>query len=97
MDFGESLEECVQRETAEEAGVRVKNIRYVGSQSWPFPSQLMAGYVADYAGGEMRPDMTEVEDARWFRPGDMPESLPTRRSIARWIIDTYAVNTQAEG
>jgi NAD+ diphosphatase len=90
VDFGESLEECVQRETAEEAGVRVKNIRYVGSQSWPFPSQLMAGYVADYAGGEMRPDMTEVEDARWFRPGEMPESLPTRRSIARWIIDMYA-------
>ena len=96
VDFGESLEECVQRETAEEAGVRVENIRYVGSQSWPFPSQLMAGYVADYAGGEMRPDMTEVEDARWFGPGEMPESLPTRRSIARWIIDTYAVNSKVD-
>jgi NAD+ diphosphatase len=92
VDFGESLEECVARETAEEAGVRVQNIHYVGSQNWPFPSQLMAGYIADYAGGDIRPDLTEVEDARWFSPENLPESLPTRRSIARWIIDTYALN-----
>lgn len=91
VDFGESLEECVLREVKEEAGVEVRNVRYVGSQSWPFPSQLMAGFVADYAGGKIRADETEVEDARWFCSGEMPESLPAKRSIARWIIDKYAV------
>ena len=89
-DFGESLEETVHREVGEEAGIRVKNLRYVGSQNWPFPSQLMAGFVADYAGGEIRVDGDEIEDARWFRSDRLPDSLPGKRSIARWIIDRYA-------
>jgi NAD+ diphosphatase len=92
VDPGESLEECVHREVGEEAGVRVTNLRYVGSQNWPFPSQLMAGFIADYAGGDIAPDGDEIEDARWFCATMMPESLPTRRSIARWIIDRYALN-----
>ena len=91
VDIGESLEECVHREVREEAGVEVANVRYVGSQNWPFPSQLMAGFVADYAGGTVRADEAEVEDARWFCLGDLPLSLPVRRSIARWIIDKYAL------
>lgn len=91
VDFGESLEECVQREVREEAGVEVTNVRYVGSQSWPFPSQLMAGFTADYAGGEVRADEMEVEDARWFSREELPASLPVRRSIARWIIERYAL------
>ncbi|HLO27009.1 MAG TPA: NAD(+) diphosphatase, partial [Geobacteraceae bacterium] len=91
VDIGESLEECVHREVGEEAGVRVKNLRYVGSQNWPFPSQLMAGFVADYDGGEVRADHTEIEDAQWFCAGRMPASLPLRRSIARYIIDTWAL------
>jgi NAD+ diphosphatase len=91
VDFGESLEECVHREVGEEAGIEVTNVRYVGSQSWPFPGQLMAGFVADYAGGTVRADETEVEDARWFCFGEMPASLPAKRSIARWIIEKYAL------
>jgi NAD+ diphosphatase len=91
VDLGESLEGCVHREVGEEAGVRVKNLRYAGSQNWPFPSQLMAGFVADYAGGEIRVDATEIEDARWFCAERMPTSLPSRRSIARWIIDKFAL------
>jgi len=91
VDFGESLEECVHREVGEEAGISVTNIRYVGSQSWPFPSQLMAGFVADYAGGTVQADQTEVEDARWFCSCEQPESLPAKRSIARWIIEKYAL------
>lgn len=90
VDFGESLEECARREVREEAGVEVTNIRYLGSQCWPFPSQLMAGFVADYAGGELRADPGEIEDVRWFSAGRMPDSLPSHRSIARWIIDNYA-------
>lgn len=91
LDFGESLEECVRREVKEETGVEVTNIKYVGSQNWPFPSQLMAGFVADYAGGEIVVDKAELEDARWFCASHMPEALPPKRSIARWIIDTYAL------
>jgi NAD+ diphosphatase len=91
VDFGESLEECVDREVFEETGLKVTNIRYVGSQNWPFPSQMMAGFVADYASGEISVAADELEDARWFSPGNMPDSLPPPRSIARWIIDRFAL------
>jgi NAD+ diphosphatase len=90
VDFGESLEECVDREVLEETGLKVNNIRYVGSQNWPFPSQLMAGFVADYVSGEIHVDGLELEDARWFSRDNMPESLPPARSIARWIIERFA-------
>lgn len=89
LDFGESLEECAIREVREETGIEIKNVRYVGSQNWPFPAQLMAGFVADYAGGELMVDPHELEDARWF-PADALPSLPPARSIARFIIDTFA-------
>jgi NAD+ diphosphatase len=90
LDLGESLEECVMREVREETGIEVSGIKYVGSQNWPFPSQLMAGFVADYAGGEIRIDHNELEDARWFHVSGLPDALPGKRSIARWIIDRYA-------
>lgn len=93
VDFGESLEECVEREVREEVGVEVTNIRYVGSQNWPFPSQLMAGFVADYAGGEVMADNDEIEAAAWFSPERLPDSLPAKRSIARWIIERYGLGT----
>ncbi len=89
LEFGESLEECVQREVREETGVTVKNVQYVGSQNWPFPSQLMAGFVAEYAGGEIVVDHDELEDARWFSLNEMPPGLPGCHSIARWIIDRF--------
>ena len=91
VDFGESLEECVEREVLEETGLRVTNIRYAGSQNWPFPSQLMAGFVADYASGCILLDGDELEDARWFSREEMPPALPPERSIARWIIDRFAL------
>jgi len=89
VDFGESLEECVQREVREEAGIEVTNIRYVGSQCWPFPSQQMIGFLADYAGGEVRPDGVEVVEAGWFSAEALPLSPGGKRSISRWIMDTY--------
>jgi NAD+ diphosphatase len=91
LDRGECLEEAVTRELLEETGIRVDNIRYVGSQSWPFPSQLMAGFVADYVGGEIVVEEKELEDARWFAIDDLP-ILPPKRSIARYLIDTFAVS-----
>ena len=72
----------------EEVGVDVTDIRYVGSQNWPFPSQIMVGFVATYAGGEIVVDPDELEDARWFPRGELP-SLPSRHSISRFIIDHY--------
>jgi len=89
LDFGESLEECVQREVREEAGVEVTNIRYLGSQCWPFPSQQMIGFLADYSGGEVRPDGVEVVEAEWFSEDALPLSPGGKRSISRWIIDTF--------
>lgn len=89
LDMGESLEECAAREVMEETGIRVKNVQYLGSQCWPFPSQLMAGFVADYDSGGIRVDEVELEDARWFSCSDLPAGLPPRRSIARWIIDRH--------
>ena len=91
VDFGESLEECVEREVFEETGLKVTNVRYVGSQNWPFPCQLMAGFVAEYASGAISLDDDELEDARWFSRADMPGGLPPARSIARWIIDRFAL------
>ncbi len=92
LDFGECLEEAVEREVAEETGVRVRAVRYVGSQCWPFPSQLMAGFTAEYAGGDVRVEEKELEDARWFSVDALP-ALPPRRSIARYIIDNFLQST----
>src|SRR5438034_717842 len=86
---GESLEGAVAREVKEEVGVDVKDIQYVGSQNWPFPSQLMVGFVAEYAGGEIAVDKEELEDARWF-PRDALPVGPARHSIAGFIIEHYA-------
>ena len=91
VDFGESLEECVAREVLEETGLKVTDVRYVGSQNWPFPSQLMAGFVARYESGEITVELDELEDAQWFTRERMPAALPPKRSIARWIIDNFAL------
>lgn len=88
LGVGESLEECAAREVREETGIEICDITYVGSQSWPFPSQIMTGFVATYAGGELVVDYTELEDARWFPVTQLP-ALPPTRSIARRIIDTF--------
>jgi NAD+ diphosphatase len=80
----------VQREVLEEAGIEVTNIRYVGSQNWPFPSQQMIGFLADYASGEIRPDGVEVVDVRWFTNDTLPKYPGGIRSIARWILHHYA-------
>ncbi len=89
VDNGESLEGAVCREVREEVGVDVADVRYVGSQNWPFPSQLMIGFVAQYAGGEIRIDREELEDARWFPCAALPNG-PSRHSIARFILDHHA-------
>lgn len=89
VDNGESLEAAVRREIREEVGVEVDDIQYVGSQNWPFPSQLMVGFVARYAGGEIKMDPEELDDARWFSLDELPQG-PSRHSIAGFIMRNYA-------
>jgi NAD+ diphosphatase len=89
VDNGESLECAVEREVREEVGVDVADIHYVGSQNWPFPSQLMIGFVARYAGGDVVIDREELEDARWFPCSALPPG-PSRHSIAGFIIERHA-------
>jgi NAD+ diphosphatase len=88
VEPGESLEECLIREVREEAGIEVKNIKYFGSQSWPFPNSLMVGFTADYAGGKLRLDDKEIADAGWYTPDSFPK-LPGPISIARRLIDSF--------
>lgn len=88
LDMGECLEEAVVREVKEETGVDIENVRYIGSQSWPFPSQLMTGFVADYVGGEIVVEEAELEDVRWFAVDALPD-LPPKRSISRYLIDNF--------
>ncbi len=88
VEPGETLEEAVVREVQEEAGISVKNIRYFGSQPWPFPHSLMIGFTAEYAGGEIVLDDDEIMDARWFTADRLPD-LPGSISIARRLIDSF--------
>jgi NAD+ diphosphatase len=88
VEPGETLEDCVHREVFEEVGVRVRNIRYFGSQPWPFPDSLMVAFTAEYAGGEIRVDSVEIADAGWFSAGGLP-AIPPRISIARKLIDWF--------
>ena len=89
VEPGEMLEDTVARETREEVGVEVKNIRYFGSQPWPFPHSLMIAFTAEYAGGEVRPDGVEIAEARWFDAEELPK-LPPSISISRRLIDTIS-------
>jgi NAD+ diphosphatase len=88
VEPGESLEETVEREIQEEVGITVKNVRYFGSQPWPFPHSLMVGFLADYADGELRPDGEEIVDARWFSKDALPQ-IPPPLSIARQLINSW--------
>jgi NAD+ diphosphatase len=89
VDPGESLEEAVAREVREETGIEVKDIRYFGSQPWPFPHSLMIGFTATYAGGELHFDREEIEDAGWFTAEKLPPALPGKISIARRLVDDF--------
>lgn len=88
VEPGESLEDTVAREVREEVGVAVKDIRYFGSQPWPFPDSLMIGFTAAYAGGDLVCEPAEIEAAAWFKPHDLPP-IPGKLSIARKLIDAF--------
>jgi NAD+ diphosphatase len=89
LEAGESVEEAVHREVFEEVGLRVHNLRYFGSQSWPFPHSLMIAFTADYLDGEIRTDPNEIAEARWFGPDDeWPERVP-HVSVSSVLVDAH--------
>ena len=89
VDPGESVEEAVAREVREEVGIEVANIRYFGSQPWPFPHSLMLGFHADYLSGELVLDGEEIEDANFFHVDALPKMFPGRLSISQWLIHDF--------
>jgi NAD+ diphosphatase len=89
MEVGETPEETIRREVREETAIEVTNIRYVSSQSWPFPSQLMLGFFADYAGGEIQVDGNEIAEAGWFLPKDLPKTPGPGISVAGQLIELF--------
>jgi len=88
VEPGESLEEAVVREVKEEVGIEIKDIKYFGSQPWPFPHSLMIGFTATYAGGEISLDDKEIEDGGWYTVEKLPR-IPGKISIARKLIDGF--------
>jgi NAD+ diphosphatase len=91
VEPGETLEQAVAREVREEVGLEVEDLRYFGSQAWPFPSQLMVGFFARYRSGEIRPQESEITDARWFPLGGLPDPQhrPPMFSIAGRLINAF--------
>ncbi|MBM3802841.1 MAG: NAD(+) diphosphatase [Acidimicrobiia bacterium] len=88
VEPGETLEEAVAREVMEEAGISIGNVRYFGSQPWPFPHSLMIGFTAEHEAGEIRIDGKEIENANWYSVESLPK-LPPPISIGRRLIDDF--------
>ncbi len=86
LEAGESIEDAVHREVHEEVGLRVRDLRYFGSQSWPFPHSLMIAFTAEWESGEITVDPNEIAEARWFGPGDALPEVATGISIAGELI-----------
>lgn len=88
VETGETLEQAVHREVKEETGLEIDELRYFGSQPWPYPCGLMVGFFARYVSGEIKLQDSELAAGSWFRPGNLPE-LPEKLSIARRLIDHW--------
>jgi NAD+ diphosphatase len=91
VEPGESVEETVAREVFEETAIEVQDVRYFGSQPWPYPHSLMLGFTARWRAGEIAVDGTEIEAADWFRADAMPMTFPGNISISQWLIRDFLV------
>lgn len=88
VETGETLEQAVAREVMEETSLRIKNLRYFASQPWPYPCGLMVGFFADYDGGELHLQRSELARGGWFRRDALP-TIPEKLSLARKLIDAW--------
>ena len=88
IEAGESAEQALAREVKEEVNVDVTDITYYSSQSWPFPAQLMLGYLCKYKSGDIFLNDEELEDARWFNINELP-IIPPQASISGQLIRSY--------
>lgn len=88
LEPGETLEECCKREVMEETNLKIKNLKYFTSRPWPFPSGIMVGYFADYAGGKLKIDKKELRHAEFFTKNTIP-AMPGKISLARKMVDAW--------
>ena len=88
VEPGESIEEAVHREVGEEIGIKVKNLKYMKSQSWPFPNSLMLGFEAEYDSGEIKVDGDEILKAKWFSKDEIMR-YDSDISISDWLIQNF--------
>ncbi len=88
VEPGESIEESVKREVAEETGIEIKNIHYLKSQSWPFPNSLMLAFEAEYESGDIKVDGDEILKAKWFKKEEI-ERYDSDISISDWLIQRF--------
>lgn len=88
VETGETLEEAVHREVMEETGLHIKNLKYFASQPWPYPCGLMVGFTADYDGGKIHLQRSELSKGAWFDKDHLPH-IPEKLSIARHLIDDW--------
>ncbi|MFW3574201.1 NAD(+) diphosphatase [Kosakonia cowanii] len=95
VEVGETLEQAVAREVMEESGIKIKNLRYVTSQPWPFPQSLMTAFMAEYESGDIVIDTKELIDAGWYRYDDLP-LLPPPGTVARRLIEDTVAMCRAE-
>ena len=88
LEPGETLEECVYREVLEETGLHIKNLKYFGSQPWPYPSGIMIGFTADYESGNIKLQQEELNAGAFYTKDNLPE-IPKKLSLARKLIDAW--------
>ena len=91
VEAGESIEEAVHREVSEEIGIKIKNLKYKRSQSWPFPNSLMLAFTAEYESGEIKVDGDEIIKAKWFSKNEI-ERYDSDISISDWLINDFIQN-----
>ena len=96
VETGETLEQAVHREVMEETGINITNLRYFGSQPWPYPSGIMIGYHADYVSGDIHIQKEELTQGGWFTRENLP-TIPEPLSIARMLIDDWLGKDTAQG
>jgi NAD+ diphosphatase len=89
VEMGETFEDCVKREVFEEVGIKVHNIKYFGSQPWPFPNSMMIGFTAEYLDGEIKVDNEEIVDAKWFPKEEVKEISRKSISISSELVEWF--------